>query len=182
MDTLVVVFSKEQIKSRVEALGAEITKIYNGEPIVMICVLKGAVIFFSDLARQIDCPMELDFVRISSYGNAASSSKNLAFLKDIEVNIDGKHVLIVEDIIDTGHTMEFLLHQMEARGAKSIRVAALINKSERREKAIDVDFIGFNLGSGFIVGYGLDYAEKYRELPDIYEVRLSNFNSEQPKT
>ncbi len=175
MDTLVVVFSKEQIKERIEALGTEITEAYNGEPIVVICVLKGAVIFFSDLVRQIDCPLELDFVRVSSYGCDDHSSKNVVFIKDIEVNISGKNVLIIEDIIDTGRTMEFLLHQMNARGAKSIKVASLINKSERREKAIDVDFVGFNLGSGFIVGYGLDYAEKYRELPDIYEVRLSNF-------
>ncbi len=173
MDTLHVVFSETQIQERVKELGLEITETYKGEPVVVICVLKGAFMFFSDLVKTIDCPLILDFVRVASYGSGSESSKHISFSKDIEVSIEGKHVLIVEDIIDTGNTMEFLLHQMDARGAKSIKVAALINKSERRELAIDVDFIGFNLPSGFIVGYGLDYAEKYRELPAIYEVHLS---------
>ncbi len=174
MDNLVEIFSAEKIKERIKELGAEITKSYNGEPVVVICVLKGAFMFFSDLIRYIDCPVELDFVRVASYGNNSSSSSVVSFSKDIELSIAGKNVLIVEDIIDTGKTMEFLLHQIGARGAKSIKVVAMINKSERREKGIDLDFVGFNVGSGFIVGYGLDYAEKYRELPAIYEVQISN--------
>jgi len=172
MDTLHVIFSEEQIKERVKALGKEITETYKGEQLVAICILKGAVIFFSDLVRHIDCPLELDFVRLASYGKSAEASATVSFTKDIELSLIDKHVLIVEDIIDTGHTMEFLLHQLVARGAKSIRIATLINKSERREKPINVDFSGFNISSGFVVGYGLDYAEKYRELSAIYEVQI----------
>ena len=173
MDTLHLIFSKEQVNERIIALGKEITETYKGEQLVVICVLKGAAIFFSDLVRNIDCPLELDFVRLASYGTKTETSKTISFTKDIELGLSGKHVLIVEDIIDTGRTMEFLLYQLAARGAKTIRVATLINKSERREKTIDVDFTGFSISSGFIVGYGLDYNEKYRELPAIYEVQIS---------
>lgn len=172
MDTLHLIFSEEQIKERVQALGKEITKTYNGEQLVVICILKGATIFFSDLVRCIDCPLELDFIRLASYGKKSESSKIVTFTKDIEMNLVDKHVLIVEDIVDTGYTMEFLLHQLLARGVKSLRIVALINKSERREKSVDVDFSGFHINSGFLVGYGLDHDEKYRELPAIYELQI----------
>lgn len=172
MDTLHLIFSEEQIKERVQTLGKEITQRYAGEQLAVICILKGAVLFFSDLVRCIDCPLELDFIRVASYGKKHETSKVVTFTKDIEMNLVDKHVLIVEDIVDTGYTMEFLLHQLSARGTKSLAIATLINKNERREKSINVDFSGFHLNSGYLVGYGLDHAEKYRELSAIYELQI----------
>lgn len=168
---LKLVYSQAHIQERVIALGADIDRCYGDAPLVVICVLKGASIFFADLVRAIQNPaVELDFVRLSSYGAHASSSKTISFSKDVELSLHGKHVLIVEDIVDTGHTMHFLIHQFTERGAKSLRVAALVDKHERREKPVVTDFAGFSLRAGFIVGYGLDYAEQYRNLPAIYEV------------
>lgn len=172
MHKLKEVISEQEIQNRVKELGKEISQVYQNEPLVVICTLKGAFLFFSDLVRQISTPHEIDFVRVASYGNSDSSSQTISFTKDIELNVEGKHVLIVEDIIDTGLTMEFLLHQLNARKAKSIKVATLISKKARREKSIPIDFVGFYINDGFIVGYGLDYAEKYRSLPSINEVEI----------
>lgn len=166
---LKVVYSKEQIAARIAELGAEISKVYEGKELVVICVLKGGFMFFADLVRHITVKPELDFVRLASYGAKSESSRAVSFTKDVEISLKDKHVLIVEDIVDTGHSMKFLMDQLEARGAKSLRLAVLVNKTERREVAVKSDFIGFSLPSGFIVGYGLDYAEKYRELDGIYE-------------
>lgn len=168
---LKIVYSQEQIQQRVAALGAAIDECYGNAPLVAVCVLKGASIFFADLVRCLKKPaIELDFVRLSSYGNGASSSNAISFSKDVEISLAGKHVLVVEDIIDTGHTMDFLLKQLARRKPLSLRVAALVDKNERREQAVVTDFAGFSLQDGFIVGYGLDYAEQYRNLPAIYEV------------
>lgn len=168
---LKLVYSQAQIQERIAALGADIDLCYGDAPLVVVCVLKGASIFFADLVRAIKKPaVELDFVRLSSYGTHASSSKTITFSKDVELSLHGKHVLIVEDVVDTGHTMHFLIQQFTARGAESLRVAALVDKHERREKSVMTDFAGFFLQAGFIVGYGLDYAEQYRNLPAIYEV------------
>ena len=165
------VFTAEAIAKRVKELGADIDKMYGDEALVMVCVLKGGSIFFADLARAVSKPhVELDFVRLSSYGLADSSSKSVSFSKDVDISLDGKHVLVVEDIIDTGHSMAFLLGQFAARGARSLRLAALVDKYERREVTVAADFVGFSLKEGFIVGYGLDYAEQYRNLPGIFEV------------
>lgn len=172
MHTLKEVFSAQEIQARVKNLGKEISQIYKDEPLVLICVLKGAFLFFSDLVRSIDCPHEIDFVRLASYGNSDKSSHSIAFTKDIEINVEDKHVLIVEDIVDTGLTMEFLLKQLSVRKAKSVKIATLLSKKARREKAIPIDFVGFYIQDGFLVGYGLDYAEKYRYLPNICEVEL----------
>lgn len=172
MHTLKEVFSEQEIQNRVKVLGKEISQVYKDEPLVLICVLKGAFLFFSDLVRNISCPHEIDFVRLASYGSSDKSSKSIAFTKDIEINVENKHVLIVEDIIDTGFTMEFLLKQLSVRKAKSVKIAALLSKKARREKAIPIDFVGFYIQDGFLVGYGLDYAEKYRYLPNICEVEL----------
>lgn len=166
---LKVIYSKEQIAERIAELGAEISKVYEGKELVVICVLKGGFMFFADLVRHITVKPELDFVRLASYGNKSESSRAVSFTKDVEISLKGKHVLVVEDIVDTGHSMKFLMDQLEARGAESLRLAVLVNKTERREVAVTSDFIGFSLPSGFIVGYGLDYAEKYRELDGIYE-------------
>ncbi len=172
MHTLKEVISEQEIQNRVKELGKEISQVYQGEPLVVICTLKGAFLFFSDLVRSISCPHEVDFVRVASYGNSDTSSHTISFTKDIELNVEGKHVLIVEDIIDTGLTMEFLLNQLAARKAKSVKVATLLSKKARREKSISIDFVGFYINDGFLVGYGLDYAEKYRSLASINELEL----------
>jgi hypoxanthine phosphoribosyltransferase len=167
-----IFFTQEEITGRVREIAGEINRLYAGEQVVAICVLKGAFMFFADLIKHITVCPELDFVRIASYGKSSSSNKAISFTKDIELSLQNKHVLIVEDIVDTGHSMHFLLGQMQARGAKSIKICALIDKQERREIAVTVDFSGFKLVNGFLVGYGLDYAEKYREIP---EIRLLEF-------
>lgn len=162
----------EQIASRVEELGKEVAESYknSSEPLVCICVLKGAFLFYSDLIRKIDKDIEVDFVRLASYGTATSRSEDIVFSKDLEISIEGKDVLVVEDIVDTGHSMDFLLHVLRRRNPKSLKICSLIDKHERREKKVTVDFAGFELSDGFIVGYGLDYAERYRELDGIYEL------------
>jgi len=161
----------EQIAERVESMGREIAADYEGdEPLVCICVLKGAFLFYADVIRKIDRHIEVDFVRLASYGTATSRSEDIVFSKDLEVSIEGKDVLVIEDIVDTGHSMDFLLHVLRRRNPKSLKICALIDKHERREMDVKVDFAGFKLNDGFIVGYGLDYAERYRELDGIYEL------------
>lgn len=162
------------IQSRIDELGKAINATYRGEPLVVVCVLKGAFMFFSDLVKRLDNKPQLDFVRLASYGSEACSSRTINFSKDVETPLEGKHVLIVEDIVDTGHSMDFLMRQFAARGAKTLRLAVLLDKKERREVAVSADFVGFTLPSGFVVGYGLDYAESYRELPAIYEAEISD--------
>lgn len=169
---LTPVFSRERIAIRVAELGAAIDAVYGEKALVAVCALKGAFIFFSDLVRQIHNPeLELDFVRLSSYGRGTSSGR-IAFGKDLELDIRNKHVLIVEDIVDTGHTMKFLLDQFSSREPRTLRIAALLDKYERREVDVKVDFAGFEVPDGFLVGYGLDYGEHYRSLPDIYRIEL----------
>ena len=167
-----VLFTEKAIAARVEQLGADLTAQLGGKRPVLVCVLKGAFMFFSDLVRHLTCKPELDFVRLASYGSAAQRSKTITFTKDVEIPLEGKHVLIVEDIVDTGHSMDFLYRQFQARGARSLRLAVLVDKNERREVPVTSHFVGFTLPSGFVVGYGLDYAESYRELPAIYEAEI----------
>ncbi|MCT4534920.1 hypoxanthine phosphoribosyltransferase [Halodesulfovibrio sp.] len=169
---LKVVYSEEQIQERVKELAAQINKDFEGEDLVVVCVLKGAFMFFSDLLKHLTVKPEIDFVRCASYGNNTTSSKTVSFTKDLEISIEGKHVLIVEDIVDTGHTITFLMSQLKARGAKSLKLASVVEKLERRETEVVVDYPGFILEKGFIVGYGMDYAEKYRELGAIYEATV----------
>lgn len=166
---LKVVYDAQAIAARVAEMGQDINRLYAGEELVVVCVLKGAFMFFADLVRHLDMRPELDFVRVASYGSSTSTCGTVSFTKDVEVPLQGKHVLLVEDIVDTGHTVDFLFRQLAARGAKSLRLAALVDKQERRAVPVRVDFAGFALPGGFIVGYGLDYAERYRELPGIYE-------------
>lgn len=168
---LKLVYSQERIQDRVAALGAEIDACYGADPLIVVCVLKGASIFFADLVRALKkTGLELDFVRVSSYGASDTSSRAVTLVKDMELSVKGKHVLVVEDIVDTGHTMAFLLQELRARQPLSVRVAALVDKQARREQHTVTDFAGFSLQDGFIVGYGLDYAEQYRNLPAIYEI------------
>ena len=165
---LVPLFTAEQIDRRVRELAGQINELYAGRELALVCVLKGAFMFFSDLLKHVTVAPEIDFVRLASYGRSAASSGAVSFSKDLELSLMGKDVVLVEDIIDSGRTMDFLLRQMQARGANSLRVAALVDKAERREVDVRVDFVGFPLSSGFVVGYGLDYAERCRELPALY--------------
>jgi hypoxanthine phosphoribosyltransferase len=171
--TLKVVIDSETLHRRVAELGAEVSAHYQGKPLVVVCVLKGAFLFFADLVRHIrNDSLEIDFVRMASYGGGTSRGRQTIFSKDMEVDVAGKHVLLVEDIVDTGHSVEFLLEVLEKRGAESIRICCVVDKHERREVDLAVDFAGFPLQKGFIVGYGMDYAEKYRELDAVYELVL----------
>jgi hypoxanthine phosphoribosyltransferase len=165
-----VVFDKDVIAKRVKELGREISARYDDEPLVCVCVLKGAFVFFADLMRSLTIDPELDFVRLASYAGGTSREGKMVFSKDMEVSIEDKHVLIVEDIVDTGHSMRYLTRVLEARNPRSIAIAALVDKSERREVDVTVDFPGFALDKGFIVGYGLDYDEKYRGMDGVYEL------------
>lgn len=168
---LIPYITAEEIQERVATLGKEITEAYPDEsPLVCVCVLKGGFLFFSDLIRKIDKDLEVDFVRLASYGTATARGEDILFSKDMEVPIDGRDVLIIEDIVDTGHSMDFLKHVLLKRRPKSLKICALVDKSERREIDVEVDFAGFKIQDGFIVGYGLDYAERYRELDAIYEL------------
>ncbi len=165
------VFSQTAVAERVRAVADEINALYKGQPLVIVCVLKGAFMFFSDLVKHITVPgLELDFVRLASYGSGTESARVVSFTKDVEVSLADKHVLLVEDVVDSGHSMHFLFNQLQARGARSLRLAALVDKVERREVPVHVDFVAFRLSRGFIVGYGLGYAENYRELPSVFEI------------
>ncbi len=166
-----VVVPAKEIQNRVHDLALEIEQHYAGEPVVCVCVLKGAFLFYADLMRSLKIGPEMDFVRLSSYGKGTSRGKEVHFTKDMEVPVFKKHVLIIEDIVDSGRSVEFLKHVIEKREPQSLKVCALVDKHDRREIDLDVDFVGFDLtGKGFLVGYGLDYAEKYRELDALYEV------------
>jgi len=168
-DTMRMVISEKEIKDRVEALGAEITELYRGKTLTVVCVLKGAFLFFADLVRNIDLDQELEFIRLASYGFGTESGE-LVFSKDLETTIQGKDVLIVEDIVDSGRSMDFLKRTFAERKPRSLRIASLVDKHERREVDLEVDFVGFRLDNGFIVGYGMDYAERYRQLGGVYVI------------
>ena len=163
-----LIIDAEAIAKRVRELGVNLSEHYGNEPLVMVCVLKGAFIFFADLVRAMPIEPEVDFVRLASYGTQTSRKERILFTKDMELPVQDKHVLVVDDIVDTGHSALYLLNVLRMRGAKSLRVCALIDKRERREVDVTVDFPGFVLSEGFVIGYGLDYAERYRHLPAVY--------------
>jgi len=159
--------SEEAIAQKVADIAAQITKDYEGKPLLVIGVLKGANVFVSDLIRKIQIPMILDFMSISSYGASTESSGAVKILKDLDEDIKGMHVLVVEDIIDTGLTLSYLSKNLESRGALSISLCTLLDKPERRKVHIDVKYKGFDIPDEFVVGYGIDFAEKYRNLPFV---------------
>lgn len=167
-----IVLTRQQIADRGQELGKAITRDYAGRQLLVIGILNGAFVFMADLVRAIDLPLEVDFVRVASYGQEACSSGSLRFTKDVELPVAGRDVLIVEDIIDTGRTIAALLKTFERRKPRSLRVCALIDKSERRDVEAQADYVGFAIAEGFLVGYGLDYAEKYRNYPDVYHLLL----------
>lgn len=162
-----VLLSEEELRQRVRELGEEISKEYAGKEILMIGVLRGAVMFMADLARAIDVPVMIDFMAVSSYGTSTSSSGIVRILKDLDEEVAGKHVLIVEDIIDSGLTLSYLVDNIKSRQPASVRICTLLNKPERRKVELEVNYNGFTVPDEFVVGYGLDYAEKYRNLPFI---------------
>lgn len=168
-DVKKVLLSEAEIKKRVQELGEVISQDYKGEELVLVCVLKGAVVFYTDLIRAIgnDVDVSLDFISCSSYGNGTVSSGEVRIMKDLDRSVEGKHVLVVEDIVDTGSTLHYLLDNLKARQAKSVKLATLLNKPERRKVEVHVDYNGFTVPDYFVIGYGLDYAERYRHLPYI---------------
>ncbi len=159
--------SQEELKQKIDELGQEITKDYAGQEILMIGVLRGAVIFMADLSRAIKVPVAIDFMAVSSYGTATSSSGVVRIIKDLDEDVEGKHVLIVEDIIDSGLTLNYLIDYIKSRNPKSVKICTLLNKPDRRKVEVPIAYNGFTIPDFFVVGYGLDYAEKYRNLPFI---------------
>jgi hypoxanthine phosphoribosyltransferase len=164
---LQVLYSREQIASRVAELGADITRDLNGERLVMVGVLKGAAPFLADLARALQVDATFDFVAVSSYGKGHRSSGAVKLIKDLDESVEGKNVLIVEDILDTGLTLSYLRKIMLEHRPKTLRIAALLDKPSRRIEKIEADYVGFSIPNLFVIGYGMDYAERYRNLPDI---------------
>ena len=162
-----VYFTEEQLRDKVRELGARITEDYRGKNPLIVSVLKGSYIFMADLTRAIDTPCNVDFMVVSSYGNGTKTTGEVQIIKDIAQPIDGRDLLIVEDILDSGVTLHYLMQILAARGANSIRLCTLLSKPERRKIDVNVDYLGFEIPDEFVVGYGLDYAEKYRNLPYI---------------
>ena len=159
--------SEEEIKAKVAELGKKIEEDFEGQDLLVVGILKGASVFVSDLIRNINLDVNIDFMSVSSYGNSTESSGSVKILKDLDVDIKGKNVLIVEDIIDSGLTLSNLTRELSARDPKSLKICTLLDKPQRRKVDIPVDYVGFVIEDKFIVGYGIDYAEKYRNLPYI---------------
>ena len=169
-EELKLLFSKKDIASAVARLAKEISVDYANKKVVLIGVLKGAFMFLADLVRQLTIPVEIEFIRISSYGSQKESSGEIIIKKDVEISLEGKDILIIEDIVDTGLSLSFLLDHLRAHNPSSLKVCALIDKKSRREVAAQVDYIGFEMDEGFIVGYGIDFNEGYRALPEIFVI------------
>ncbi|MGE5243140.1 MAG: hypoxanthine phosphoribosyltransferase [Betaproteobacteria bacterium] len=161
-----ILLTREQIQIRVRELAAEIRRDFP-DGLHLVCVLKGAFIFLSDLVRNLDGPVSLDFMAVSSYAKGTTSSGEVRLLKDLDTTLDGRHVVVVEDIVDTGLTLNYLQEILRARNPKTLRTACLLSKPSRRQVDVRVEYVGFAIEDHFVVGYGLDYAEQYRNLPDI---------------
>lgn len=161
-------FGRDVIADKVRQLGQEITRDYRDRPLVLIGVLNGAFIFLADLARAIELPVEIDFIRVASYGDAMTTSGTIRLTKPPEIDLRGKDILIVEDIVDTGTTLSWLRQYFKEHEAASVRFCTLIDKKERRQAQVDLDYSGFQVEKGFLVGYGLDHGEQFRNLPAIY--------------
>lgn len=162
-----ILISETEIGQKTAELGKTLTKDYQGLNPLCICILKGAAPFMADLVRKIDIPLEMDFMAVSSYGNSTESSGVVRIVKDLEASVEGRHVLIVEDIIDTGLTLSYLVELLKGRKAASVKIVTLLDKPEGRRVELAPDYCGFEIPDAFVVGYGLDYAEKYRNLPYI---------------
>jgi hypoxanthine phosphoribosyltransferase len=166
-----ILVQADDLSHRVRQLGAEISRDYEGRDLLLIGVLKGAIFFLSDLMRAIEVPCEVDFMAVASYGSATDSSGVVRILKDLDTPIEGRHVLIVEDIVDSGLTLQYLMRSLEARGPASLEVCALLTKPSRRKVDLPARYIGFEIADRFAIGYGLDHAERYRNLPFVAALR-----------
>src|SRR5438477_1040398 len=167
-----VLITAEEIQKRIAEIGADIARDYAGKNPLLIGVLKGACLFLSDLMRAADLKLGVEFMAISSYGAGMRTSGEVRIMKDLDVAIEGRHILVVEDIVDTGLTLSYLLANLKSRGAESVKLAALLDKYERREKDVSIDYLGFKIPDKFVVGYGLDFAERYRNLPYIGVLKI----------
>jgi len=167
LDRLIVLLNQQQIARKVAELGAQITRDFEGESVVLVGVLKGATIFLADLAREIKLDATFDFIAVSSYGNSREQSGEVKLMKDVDQSVDGKNIILVEDILDTGLTLTYLKKVLLAHKPKALKIAALLDKASRRKMPITGDYVGFEIPDEFVVGYGLDFAERFRNLPDI---------------
>lgn len=166
-----VILTEAEIQSRIAELGAQISDDYGDEPILLVGVLRGAALFMADLARQITAPVEIDFMAVSSYGSSTKSSGVVRILKDLDETIEDRHVLVVEDILDTGLTLKYLLRNLASRKPLSLEVVTLLSKEGKQRVPIDCKYVGFDIPDEFVIGYGLDYAERYRNLPYVGVLR-----------
>ena len=173
-----VLFSEEELKNRVAEIAAQIDKDYAGKEPVLISVLRGSFVFMADLVRQIHVPCTVDFMAVSSYGAGTSSSGQVKIVKDLSEQIEGKDLIVVEDILDSGNTLSYLLKLLQARKPASVRLCTLLDKPSRRVKEVELHYAGFSIPDYFVVGYGLDYAEKYRNLPYIGVLKPSVYGGE----
>ena len=175
-----ILVTREEIARSVKELGRRITEDYQGKDLMMVCILKGASVFFTDLIREVDLPVTVGFMSVSSYGRGTSSTGVVRIMKDLDQNIEGKDVLIVEDIVDSGKTLHFLLQVLSQRHPASLAIATLLDKPSRRVVDLTAKYYCFNIPDAFVVGYGLDYSEKYRNLPDIGVLKPSIYQEEIP--
>ena len=171
-DKIRVMYSEEEVDKRIRELGEQISKRYEGKTVHMICVLKGGVFFMCELAKRITVPVSLDFMSVSSYGSDTKSSGVVKIIKDLDEPLEGKNVIIVEDIIDSGRTLAYLIEVLKQRNPKNIELCTLLDKPDRRVVDVDVEYVGFQIEDKFVVGYGLDYDQKYRNLPYIGVVEV----------
>lgn len=171
-----ILVTEEEIQSKVKELAEKITEDYKGKNLILVGILKGAVMFLSDLAKNIKLPLQMDFMAVSSYGNSAKSTGEVRIIKDLEFSVEDKDILIVEDIIDTGLTLSYLTDNLKKRGAKSVKIVTLLDKPERRRVNVPVDYVGFIIPDEFIIGYGIDYAELYRNLPYVAALSEEVYN------
>ena len=169
-----VLLPEKKIQERIKELGTQITNDYAGLNPLLVGVLKGACFFLSDLMRAIDTQVSVEFMAISSYGSSTRTSGEVRINKDLDVPIEGRHILVVEDIVDTGLTLSYLIANLQSRGAASVKLAALLDKFERRQREVKIDYLGFQIPDEFVVGYGLDFAERYRNLPFIAVLKDPN--------
>lgn len=165
-----VLISAAEIRERVQEMGRRITEDYQDRDLVLVGILKGSFVFMADLARAVDLPIEVDFMAVSSYGMSTASSGVVRIVKDLDHSIEGKHVLVVEDIVDTGLTLNYIYRHVKSRGATSVKICALLDKESRREIAVPVHYKGFDIPDAFVVGYGLDVQERYRNVADVCQV------------
>lgn len=168
-----VLLSEEKVDKRIRELGEQLSRDYAGKSIHLICILKGASFFMCELAKRITVPVSIDFMSLSSYGSDTESSGEVKIKKDIEESLEGRNVLVVEDIVDTGRTLKYLVELLKDRGAADVKLCALLDKPERRVVDIEADYIGFSIPDEFVVGYGLDYDQRYRNLPYIGAVKFT---------